>query len=265
MLDLASALSILPRTRFGLDLNVGFTSTTDFKPQIGPDGGGGELSLFQLAGVPLLHGWLADPQDEETWLVVAKYGDYDTAVTQLAQTDEMARGLIVGEGMDTNEVDLERALEARHTWTPAQETQARDAIVLRNFLDTTASQLSYTGLFELGSTLKPDSLAALFRASHLGVLYRRPDAPDASYSMPEASLFQLVTDSTFQHESTIVWESLEDVDGSGSTFYGDDLRPSRFEGDFVSRGRRPSTGGSRASQNLPGLDLAAIALEGDPE
>jgi hypothetical protein len=73
-------------------------------------------------------------------------------------------------------------------------------------LDTTQSQLTYYGLFQLSSTLKPGDLVALFRNSHLGVLYK----PHGD----EAGLYTLVTDHTFTHEETVVWEKLDDIEGS---------------------------------------------------
>ena len=48
------------------------------------------------------------------------------------------------------------------------------AHVVRNFLDNTGSQLTYHGLFTLVSELPPGALVALFRNSHLSVLYKRP-------------------------------------------------------------------------------------------
>ena len=45
----------------GMDLNPLFTSIDAFRPA----GDGGELKLFELAGVKLYHGWLADPDGPE--------------------------------------------------------------------------------------------------------------------------------------------------------------------------------------------------------
>ena len=108
------------------------------------------------------------------------------------------------------------------------------AVAIRSFLDSTRSQLTYTGLFTLASlppeaaglpkppsTPKPSDhgttagpnpppqpeLFALFRNSHLAVLYR--------YS---GSLYTLVTDQVFLHEPSVVWERLEDVDQGAAVF-----------------------------------------------
>jgi hypothetical protein len=77
------------------------------------------------------------------------------------------------------------------------------------------------------------SNSKLFRNSHLSVLYRRYD-PDPNSSSDSPLLFSLVTDSAFRNEREVTWESIVDVDGSGSSFYDSDFRPSGAAGgDFV--------------------------------
>ena len=46
------------------------------------------------------------------------------------------------------------------------------ALTIRHFLEQTQSQLTYHGLFHLASTLPEGTLVALFRSSHLSVLYK---------------------------------------------------------------------------------------------
>jgi hypothetical protein len=121
----------------------------------------------------------------------------------------------------------------------ASFTDARfTAVAIRTFLENTRSQLTYTGLFTLaslprestgssksistpqptspssdqGTTAEPNSpphpeLFALFRNSHLSVLYRHAGA-----------LYTLVTDQVFLHEPSVVWERLEDVDQGAAIF-----------------------------------------------
>lgn len=100
------------------------------------------------------------------------------------------------------------------------------ALIVRNFIETSSSQLTYFGLFELASSLEPNSLAALFRNSHLAVLYKS--------SEDDGSLYTLVTDQVFLHEPSVVWERVEDIDGSYSTFVDSDfVRSSPAGGDFA--------------------------------
>ena len=132
------------------------------------------------------------------------------------------------------------------------------ATIVRRFLDTTQSQLTYHGLFNL-ALIPPNTPCALFRSSHLSVLYKHspgahlPTAPSnaiassssssqpieaSSSSIPadiytthpeaqfpppsipheDTAIYTLVTDQVFLNEPSVVWERLEDVDGGWSTF-----------------------------------------------
>lgn len=115
------------------------------------------------------------------------------------------------------------------------------AIAVRSFLDSTSSQLTYYGLFAIASSLQPGALVALFRNSHLSVLYKSSNPDDSA-------LYTLVTDQVFLRESSIVWERLEDVDGGWSTF---------VDSDFV---RSDPVGGDYAGHTA---ESALAALEGD--
>lgn len=118
------------------------------------------------------------------------------------------------------------------------------AIIIRDFIDRTQSQLTYHGLFTLASTLAPGKLVALFRNSHLSVLYKPPG--------DDASLYTLVTDQVFLHESSVVWERLEDVEGSMSSFVDSDfVRSSPAGGDYA---------GHTAESALAALEAEARAL-----
>ena len=100
------------------------------------------------------------------------------------------------------------------------------ATIIRRFLDSTQSQLTYHGLFHLATTLASGSLVALFRSSHLAVLYKSEG--------DEPALYTLVTDQVFLQEPSVVWERLEDVDGGWSTFVDSDfVRASPAGGDFA--------------------------------
>ncbi|KAH8922443.1 hypothetical protein BT69DRAFT_1334708 [Atractiella rhizophila] len=223
-LDLDSALSILPKTQYGLDVNVRFGSCDGFKPLGDGDVEAGELALFRLAGIELLHGWVADVQDEDTWeAVVGRAGDYDTAVQRLAEGDEISRGLVVA-GDQVGEEELEKAVEAKRLWTAEQQEKVRDAMLIRNFLDASSTQLTYPGLTQLHNHLLPGGLCALFRNSHLSVLLRKPVYEEAADERGP-QLFTLATDSSFVNIDDVAWESLQDVDGGTSEYY---------DGDFVS-------------------------------
>lgn len=105
------------------------------------------------------------------------------------------------------------------------EISISTAIAIRLFLDNSQTQLTYHGLFTLSSMLSPGSLVALFRSSHLAVLYKSPE---------DSSLYTLVSDAVFLRESSVVWERLEDIDGGWSTFVdGEFVKSSPAGGDFA--------------------------------
>lgn len=164
------------------------------------------------------------------------------------------------------------------------------AIIVRRFLDSSQSQLTYHGLFNLATSLPPNTPCALFRSSHLSVLYKHspnhpspiatlnafPSSPSSSQppiqasSSPsnmypnseshlssqheDAAIYTLVTDQVFLHEPSVVWERLEDVDGGWSTFVDSDfLRSSPAGGDFA---------GQTAEQALRAAEAAAHQYTG---
>ncbi len=82
---------------------------------------------------------------------------------------------------------------------------------------------------------------ALFRNSHLSVLYKRLphegiDAAAGGAAQPPPTLFTLATDASFLMEDEIVWESLVDIDGASSEFYDGKFHKSTMrQGDYVGR------------------------------
>lgn len=265
-LDLEAALSILPQTQYGLDVNVKFSAIDAFAtesekvdvPPVQESVAGasassssaamlqapsksnknaqrGELALFKLCNVPLVHGWLADQADAETWAaIVDRAGDYDKALDRVVAGDEIAKS---AEGDASFDI---RAAQVMDTITPDQRVIVQDALVIRRFLEATATQLTYPGLYALSTSLERGVLYALFRNSHLSVLYRPTEeellqAASTSDMHSQPQLYQLVTDSTLENEDSIVWESVEDIDGSASRFFDGKFRHARVQ-DFVGRG-----------------------------
>ena len=86
---LNTALSIIPSLQTGLDVNVRFNSIHGFEPTA-------ELSVFDVFHVDLVHGWVVDPQDEDTWnIVVGKCGSYNRAVECVVGGDSVSKGVVV--------------------------------------------------------------------------------------------------------------------------------------------------------------------------
>jgi hypothetical protein len=257
----------------GMDLNPLFTSPTSFRPSPTTIGRGGELKLFEQVGIPLLHGWLVDPESPEA-AVIQRIQDYDSAVELIAEVDHLTNGrFVVDEASPPPSSSPGGAASPTREWSAEELQKIQDgklfrsmstavtyliyftAIVIRRFLDTTQSQLTYHGLFHLATSLAPNTPCALFRNSHLSVLYKYSPsalattavpAPAGSSSSsqiltaapetadPDAALYTLVTDQVFLHEASVVWERLEDVDGGWSTFVDADfVKSSPAGGDFA--------------------------------
>ncbi|KAG8988501.1 hypothetical protein FRB93_004083 [Tulasnella sp. JGI-2019a] len=237
---LSAALSKLPDLQEGMDINSVWSNHTAFK-QLGE---GGELKLFQLCGVELVHGWLADPASEE-YEALMKVGDYDAAVNLIVAADDLTRGRFV----ESDQVGASPSspTETIH-FTEQQQQVIRDAFIIRNFLDTNSSQLTYNGLFTLSNSLAPGNLYAFFRNSHLSVLLKTTSS--------EQPLYTLVTDSAFAREEAVVWETLEDVDGSASMFVDATfIKASTAGGDYS--GRSAEAAVRDAERAMQGLNFDA--------
>ncbi|SNX88026.1 uncharacterized protein MEPE_06737 [Melanopsichium pennsylvanicum] len=239
---LEAALSTIPRTQYGLDVDVGFDSITSFAAAAGTGGGAGELALFSLCGVQLVHGWLPDPADIQTYSAVRAAGSYNRATDIVVKGDEVAQGAVVRDrGVGTLAAHLASQTSAsngkqpeRQEWTDEQRATVRQALALQSFLDTQSTQLTYHGLFVLAQELPAGVPVALFRNSHLSVLYKRQAHEAVEEGITPPTLFTLATDSSFLMEDEIVWESLVDADGASSEFYDAKFRKSIMrQGDYV--------------------------------
>src|ERR1700722_2954831 len=119
------------------------------------------------------------------------------------------------------------------------------AIAIQKFLNSTPSQLTYHGLFHLATSIEPNTLVALFRNSHLSVLYRSPG---------DSSLYTLVTDHVFLHEPSVVWERLEDVEGASSAFVDSEFVKATPAGGDVAGHTGESALAAIERQNAPPVD-----------
>ena len=76
------------------------------------------------------------------------------------------------------------------------------ALVAEQFLDESASQLTYHGICELNAVMEEGQLAVLFRNNHFSTMVKQGGV-----------LYLLVTDQGFLHQGDVVWESLDSVQG----------------------------------------------------
>ncbi|TIB36186.1 hypothetical protein E3P81_00053 [Wallemia ichthyophaga] len=203
--SISDALNVLPHTRYGLDLNPHFHSPYALNPSSVRHKGA--IDLFALCDVPLVHGWVCDRQSPNSDVILQDFENYDHATQVIAEGYHLAGVLPNSNSInrDTNEGDL----------SSQQQEIVRKARILAQFIDSSRTQMTLTGLFVLTECLSSGEYVALFRNSHLSVLYKR-----------HHKLYTLVTDGALAEEADVIWESLEDVDGSGSAFLNDNFNPS---------------------------------------
>ncbi|XP_069796304.1 ubiquitin carboxyl-terminal hydrolase MINDY-1 [Narcine bancroftii] len=166
--NMNDAMAVLPKLSTGLDVNVRFTGVGDF--EYTP-----ECIVFDLLDVPLYHGWLVDPQSHEVVQAVGRCS-YNQLVEKIISSKHSTDSALVSEGL-----------------------------VAEQFLDTTATQLTYHGLCELTAAAKEGELCVFFRNNHFSTMTKH-----------KGHLYLLVTDQGFLTEQKLVWESLHNVEGDGN-------------------------------------------------
>ncbi|XP_044139229.1 ubiquitin carboxyl-terminal hydrolase MINDY-2 isoform X2 [Bufo gargarizans] len=176
--NMSDAMAILHKLQTGLDVNVKFTGVRVF--EYTP-----ECIVFDLLDIPLYHGWLVDPEIAEVGTAVGNCS-YNQLVEKIISCKQSEKSELVSEGL-----------------------------VAEQFLNGTATQLTYHGLSELTSTLQEGELCVFFRNNHFSTMTKY-----------KGLLYLLVTDQGFLTEENIVWESLHNVDGDGNFCDSDfHLRP----------------------------------------
>ncbi|XP_062342523.1 ubiquitin carboxyl-terminal hydrolase MINDY-1 [Osmerus eperlanus] len=173
--NMSDAMAVLPKLSTGLDVNVRFTGVTDF--EYTP-----ECIVFDLLNIPLYHGWLVDPQSPEMVSAVGK--------------------------LSYNQL-VEKIIDYKHS---TDSSRVSEGLVSEQFLESTATQLSYHGLCELNTTASEGEISVFFRNNHFSTMIKH-----------KGHLYLLVTDQGFLQEEGLVWESLHNVEGDGN-FCDSDFR-----------------------------------------
>ncbi|KAI4900195.1 hypothetical protein NFI96_017679 [Prochilodus magdalenae] len=166
--NMSDAMAVLHKLQTGLDVNVKFTGVRVF--EYTP-----ECIVFDLLDIPLYHGWLVDPQMADIVKAVGNCS-YNQLVEKIISYKQSENSELAGEGF-----------------------------VAEQFLNSTATQLTYHGLCELTSTVQEGELCVFFRNNHFSTMTKF-----------KGQLYLLVTDQGFLTEEKVVWESLHNVDGDGN-------------------------------------------------
>ncbi|KAL8993241.1 MAG: hypothetical protein Q9169_006492 [Polycauliona sp. 2 TL-2023] len=157
-----------------------------------------DMLLYATFAVPLIHGWLP-----------RRNHPVCTALNRSARTYEDAQSLLFVEE------DLENKLQGEGLSIEEQKL-LEDVTSIKHFLTTSPTQLTDYGLDTITETLRPGTIAILFRNDHFSTLFKEPRS---------GRVFTLVTDLGYAGHDEVVWESLIDISGEGSEFFSGDFRP----------------------------------------
>ncbi|XP_061451173.1 ubiquitin carboxyl-terminal hydrolase MINDY-2 isoform X2 [Rhineura floridana] len=136
--NMSDAMAILHKLQTGLDVNVKFTGVRVF--EYTP-----ECIVFDLLDIPLYHGWLVDPQIADIVKAVGNCS-YNQLVEKIICCKQSDNSELVDEGS-----------------------------IAEQFLNNTATQLTYHGLCELTSTVQEGELCVFFRNNHFSTITKHKD------------------------------------------------------------------------------------------
>ncbi|EHB09911.1 Protein FAM63B [Heterocephalus glaber] len=136
--NMSDAMAILHKLQTGLDVNVKFTGVRVF--EYTP-----ECVVFDLLDIPLYHGWLVDPQTDDIVKAVGNCS-YNQLVEKIICCKQSEDSQLASEGF-----------------------------VAEQFLNNTATQLTYHGLCELTSTVQEGELCVFFRNNHFSTMTKYKD------------------------------------------------------------------------------------------
>jgi len=238
--SLSSCLNILPKLNAGLDVNCKFSGPTDFEYTQ-------ELAVFDLLDISLFHGWVVSKQDETAY---AAFGDlsYNQIIEKLialeeARSTEEARQVAVSEGREPPEESPEEA-----------SRRARDietGLCIKDFMDRTASQLSYEGLLALHEAVRERQLAVFFRNSHFCTMLKH-----------NGDVYLLCTDIAFG-ASHVCWEKLDEVDGDTSYYDADFRENTAADGDAAALAAAQALQEQAFATLGPGVPVADLGGDAD--
>lgn len=156
-----------------------------------------EMALFRLFDVILVHGWIMDNESRDA-VEVDRLADYSY---------EDAQNLMVNVNSTSNLKDLE-------------DSAFQNAKILQEFMDSSPTQLTNEGLNTLRASIEENTFAILFRNDHFSTVHVR-----------DHTLFALVTDLGYKDCKSVVWESIQSVDGSNDEFWDSGFRLARITDD----------------------------------
>lgn len=238
--DVGDLFAFLLTLHTGMNVNPCFLPLDDERRASGLSGGfenTKEMALYGAFKVPLVHGWLPEPTDPILDAMRRRCaGSYEEAQTLLLIEEEIITKITSG---------------AQSELTSEEERICDDARIIREFMETSKTQLTTHGLDVLRRDLKAGQVAILFRNDHFMTIL--------GGGRTGGDLVGLVTDMGFASHEEVVFERLADVQGRQNEFLSGDFRP------VGGGGSDPSNGGnSSRRQAAPRQEIRSL-LDDDDE
>jgi MINDY deubiquitinase len=195
-------LDNIPNFQFGMDVNPKFTQGCSGYEYTSA------LTAFDMLHVKLVHGWLADPSNEETYKALGNKTYNELVETILrgreaeAQMEATRKGLIemrAQEKVARTKSSAVEDLQAKYQQLTDLQTQGH---LIDEFINTTSHQLTQYGLQVLYDQLHEGELCVFFRNNHFNTLINQG-----------GTLYLLVTDLGYKNAPEIVWEKLDVING----------------------------------------------------
>lgn len=187
-----ACLEILPRLNVGLDVNCKFAGPSQFEYTR-------ELAIFDLFDVGLYHGWVVSREDEKTFAAIA----------------DLSYNLMVEKVIEFQEVEQQASIGTSPA-TAHDPTVIERGRLIVDFMDRTATQLTYEGIAALREEVRERQLVVFYRNGHFSTMLRY-----------EGALYLLCTDLGYS-TSAVVWERLDEVNGD-TTHYDAGFQVSNAE------------------------------------
>lgn len=208
--------------QYGLQFNAKFGGVREFERTK-------EFSVFELLGINIVHGWLADPSDKQAHKFIAPLS-YDSLMDKIC----LARDLKEKES---------------HLLTPQEKKDSENGTQGELFIQQSASQLTFEGLIQLHKTLKDNELCVFFRNNHFSTMLKRERESGGKNKKKESDLFLLVTDEGYANKPNVVWEKLSEV-GGDTVFVDSHFLPSPLSSPFFPDSPSPPFDESSVQQQL---------------
>lgn len=201
-------VSQIPTFQYGMDVNPYFTKgITGYEYTA-------QLTAFDMMQCKLVHGWLVDVADEETFRVLGTRS-YNQLIEIVIHATVVVEEI---ERLRRQTTDTSTAFASASEWLARLEElerQQHEAIIIQHFLESSSHQLTSYGLLQLQELLTEGEMTVFFRNNHFATLTKHTDG----------HLYLLVTDLGYANAPAVVWERLDVIDGNTDFVNADFVQP----------------------------------------